>query len=276
MMLLALFSAGAWAQSEYHSYSNINHTYGSNSSLYTGNSDRDPARLLDNSLDTKYCAVFNNNTWPGYLSVNFESNDFIIPTGYVIYTGDDTQSNSGRNPTSWEIRASVDGTNWATIHTVTNANLPASNKTRVEYTISGVTTAYKYFRFYINSIVSAGTFQLQDFYFIATVQEGGDSGDSDCTEIGTVNTNNSSTSYGPVNDYYKYSYYQIIYPKAEVPTGSITSIGFNYAYTTAMSKKTNVTIYMGTTSSNTLSDWQPQLCARMERLHADDTIFILG
>ena len=84
---------------------------------------------------------------------------------------------------------------------------------------------------------------------------GGGGGDGDCAEIGTVNTSNSSTSYGPVNDYYRYGYYQIIYPKDEVPTGDINSIGFNYAYTTAMSQKNNVTIYMGTTSANTLNDW---------------------
>ena len=171
MMLLALFSASAWAQTEYHSYTNIGQTCGSSSSIYSGNGsdDKDPARLLDNNLETKHCVVFTDNTWAGYLSVNFESNDLIIPTGYVIYTGDDTQSNPGRNPKSWEIRASVDGTNWEAIHTVTNGNLPATNKTKVEFEISGVTTAYKYFRFYIESIESGSTFQLQDFYFIATI-----------------------------------------------------------------------------------------------------------
>ena len=199
-MLLALFSAGAWAQTEYHSYTNINHTYGSNSSLSTWNSDRYPERLLDNSLDTKYCVVFTQNTWAGYLSVNFESNDLIIPSKYVIYTGDDTQSNPGRNPKSWHIDAKVNSSDsWTTIHTVTNANLTTTNKTKVEYTLSGVNTAYKYFRFYINSVESGSTFQLQDFYFIATVQGGGVSAP---TEIRTVDdwndfcaTVNSGHSY---------------------------------------------------------------------------------
>ena len=170
-LMLALLSGSAWAQSEYHSYTNINHTYGSSSSLSTYNSDRYPERLFDNSLDTKYCVVFTGNTWAGYLSVTFESNDLIIPSKYVIYTGDDTQSNPGRNPKSWHIDAKVnESDSWTTIHTVTNANLPTTNKTRVEYTLSGVNTAYKYFRFYINSVESGSIFQLQDFHFIATVQ----------------------------------------------------------------------------------------------------------
>ena len=178
-LLLLLGAPGAWAQSAYYSYSNISHTYGSNSSMYTGNSDRFPERLFDNNLDTKYCVVFTNDTWAGYLSVTFESNDLIIPSKYVIYTGDDTQSNPGRNPKNWHIDAKVnESDNWTTIHTVTNAGLPNTNKTSVEYTISGVTTAYKYFRFYITDIVSGSTFQLQDFHFIATVSGGG--GDDNC------------------------------------------------------------------------------------------------
>ena len=49
-LLLLLGAPGAWAQSAYYSYSNISHTYGSNSSMYTGNSDNDPGRLFDNNL----------------------------------------------------------------------------------------------------------------------------------------------------------------------------------------------------------------------------------
>lgn len=197
LMLLAIGATSAWAQSEYHSYSNINHTYGSSSSLSTYNSDRYPERLFDNSLDTKYCVVFINNTWAGYLSVNFESNDLIIPSKYVIYTGDDTQSNPGRNPKSWHIDAKVnESDSWTTIHTVTNANLPTTNKTRVEYTLSGVNTAYKYFRFYINSVESGSIFQLQDFHFIATVQGGGDSGDSDCEDFNSTNGTSSYSTGG--------------------------------------------------------------------------------
>ena len=162
--------------------------------MYTGNSDRYPERLFDNNLDTKYCVVFTNDTWAGYLSVTFESNDLIIPSKYVIYTGDDTQSNPGRNPKNWHIDAKVnESDNWTTIHTVTNAGLPNTNKTSVEYTISGVTTAYKYFRFYITDIVSGSTFQLQDFHFIATVTGGGD---DNCENFSNISGTSSYSTGG--------------------------------------------------------------------------------
>ena len=254
-MLLTIGATSAWAQSEYHSYSNIDHTYGSSSSLSTYNSDRYPTRLFDNDLSTKYCVVFTNNTWAGYLSVTFESNDLIIPTGYVIYTGDDTQSEPGRNPKNWHIDAKVnESDSWTTIHTVTNAGLPATNKTRVEYTISGVTTAYKYFRFYITDIVSGSIFQLQDFHFIATVQGGGEQPSVDYVEIGT---GTSTTGYAPVYGNYKSSYAQMIYTAEQLQAvgitaaGTITKIGFNSSASNTYSRKP--IIYIGHTDKTSFS-----------------------
>ena len=165
-LMLALLSGSAWAQSAYYSYSNITSSY-SGATLYNNGT---PANLFDNSLDTKYCPQYRDNTWPTYSRVDFESNDLIIPTGYVIYTGDDTQQYPGRNPKNWTIQAKVNSSdNWTTIHTVTNAGLPTTNKTAVTYSFSN-TTAYKYFRFEITAIESGGIGQLQDFHFIATVQ----------------------------------------------------------------------------------------------------------
>ena len=179
MLLMALFSSGAWAQSAYYSYSNITSSY-SGATLYNNGT---PANLLDNSLNSKYCPQYRDDTWPTYSRVDFESNDLIIPTGYVIYTGDDTQQYPGRNPKNWTIQAKVNSSDsWTTIHTVTNAGLPATNKTAVTYSFSN-TTAYKYFRFEITAIVNGGIGQLQDFHFIATVQGGGVSAP---TEIRTV------------------------------------------------------------------------------------------
>ena len=192
MMLLALFSAGAWAQSAYYSYSNITSSY-SGATLYSNGT---PANLLDNSLSTKYCPQYRDDTWPTYSRVDFESNDLIIPTGYVIYTGDDTQQYPDRNPKNWTIQAKVNSSDsWTTIHTVTNAGLPATNKTAKTYSFSN-TTAYKYFRFEITAIEWGGIGQLQDFHFIATVQEGGDSGDSDCEDFNSTNGTSSYSTGG--------------------------------------------------------------------------------
>ena len=249
MLLMALFSSGAWAQDAYYSYSNISSSY-SGSSLYNNGT---PTNLLDNSLSSKYCPVYNNDTWPSHSYVDFESNDLIIPTGYVIYTGDDTQQYTGRNPKNWTIQAKVNSSDsWTTIHTVTNAGLPTTNKTPVTYSFSN-TTAYKYFRFDITAIVSGGIGQLQDFHFIATVQGGGGSGDSDCAEIGT---GTGTTGYAPIYGNYKSSYAQMIYTASQlqnagITQGSIIKIGFNSSASNQYSRKP--IIYMGTTSKSSFS-----------------------
>jgi hypothetical protein len=67
-----------------------------------------------------------------------------------------------------------------------------------------------------------------------------------------------SEYYMPVNDYYRNSYTQQIYTPNEVGVGLINKISFNYAHTAAMTKKTNVEIYMGHTDKaafSTTSDW---------------------
>ena len=80
-----------------------------------------------------------------------------------------------------------------------------------------------------------------------------------CPEIGEGTA--CSYTYGPVNNYFKYGYYQYIYPLSNYSNGGdITSIAFQYCYTTAMTKKTNVNIYMGLTSNSTFateSSWIP-------------------
>ncbi|MBR3945960.1 MAG: gliding motility-associated C-terminal domain-containing protein [Bacteroidales bacterium] len=80
----------------------------------------------------------------------------------------------------------------------------------------------------------------------------------DCAVIGTGETCNYTNA--PVNDYYKYGYRQIIYPAASLSPGMIMSISFYYCYSTAMTKKTNVNIYLGHTANATFattSSWVP-------------------
>ena len=62
----------------------------------------------------------------------------------------------------------------------------------------------------------------------------------------------SDYKYGPVNNYYNYSYRQIIYTGQELDymAGEVKAIGFQYAYSSAMTKKTNVTIYMANTTAD--------------------------
>lgn len=76
-----------------------------------------------------------------------------------------------------------------------------------------------------------------------------------CKQIGN---GTSTTSYLPVGNFYNYSYTQQIFDASELQSGTITAISFQYAYSSAMTKATNVTIYMGVTDKTTFSsttDW---------------------
>ena len=76
-----------------------------------------------------------------------------------------------------------------------------------------------------------------------------------CKQVGSET---GSTYAYPINNFYKYSYSQQIFDASELSTGLINSISFQYAYSTAMTKATDVTIYMGITDKATFSgtsDW---------------------
>ena len=70
--------------------------------------------------------------------------------------------------------------------------------------------------------------------------------------------NGTSTSYNiPLNTFYNYSYVQQLYLASELNyTGDITSIGFQYIYSTAQTK-TNQSIYLAETDLTSLSTWIP-------------------
>ncbi|MBP5322529.1 MAG: CotH kinase family protein [Bacteroidaceae bacterium] len=69
--------------------------------------------IADNNLYTKYCGHFKGRT-----IFLFDAGEDICVSAYRLYTANDTQSNSGRNPRSWNLYAasilgnSVDDTDW--------------------------------------------------------------------------------------------------------------------------------------------------------------------
>ena len=85
--------------------------------------------------------------------------------------------------------------------------------------------------------------------------------DKGCTDHGASSiTTGSSTSRttGPLEEYYNYSTRQILYSKTDLglpsgKKGTIKSISFKYAGSSAMSKKTSVDIYLANTALTTLS-----------------------
>ena len=126
-------------------------------------------KLVDGNTNTNWSA----SSSPFY--VEFHSSGLIVPTGYIMTTGGDAQIYSGRNPKSWTIKAKAnEGDEWTTLVTEeNNETMPATNNTPVEFTISGNTTAYKYFRLEVSETVSSTNYlvQLAEFQFKGTTTD---------------------------------------------------------------------------------------------------------
>ena len=106
-------------------------------------------------------------------------------------------------------------------------------------------------------------------YTITVRTDCGDSLYSDASTI-VVNTlsdgemaigqQDNTSSFIPVNNYWKYSYTQQIFTASELQPGNITKIAFQYLYDQPMTMVTDATIYMGhCTKSNfsSTTDWVP-------------------
>jgi uncharacterized protein YceK len=123
-------------------------------------------KLLDGDKDTKWCVTSLGN--PTY--IEFETSEAIVPTGYILTTGDDTDSYPERNPKSWVIMAKANSDDpWTIIASVANdSEMPAANTTDCTYGINN-TQPYQYFRFEISAIQSGDKFQLAEFAFLSDV-----------------------------------------------------------------------------------------------------------
>ena len=81
---------------------------------------------------------------------------------------------------------------------------------------------------------------------------------NDCQWV-TCGTGTSTSYNTPVNNWYNYSFTEMLFLANEMTNelssgaGTIYKIGFQYAYTSAMTKKTNVTIYMKNVTNTALA-----------------------
>ena len=164
-LLLMAVTQGAWADVttvlDEGVFTGFTATAGSN----TGDGGYD--KLVDGNTGNKWCT----NVTPFY--VEFHSSGLIVPTGYIMTTGGDTQKYSSRNPKSWTIKAKANANDsWTTLVTVTDdTTMPAANTTPVEFAISGNTTAYRYFRLDVSATRGDSWFQLSEFQFVGTTTD---------------------------------------------------------------------------------------------------------
>ena len=165
-LLLMAVTQGAWADEvktvlDDGVFTGFTATSGSN----TGDEGYD--KLVDGNTGNKWCT----NVTPFY--VEFHSSGLIVPKGYIMTTGGDTQKYSGRNPKSWTIKAKANANDsWTTLVTVTDdTTMPAANTTPVEFAISGNTTAYRYFRLDVSATRGDSWFQLSEFQFVGTTTD---------------------------------------------------------------------------------------------------------
>lgn len=83
-----------------------------------------------------------------------------------------------------------------------------------------------------------------------------------CTNV-TVGTGSSTGYYTPLNNFYNYSLTEMIFLSSEIGRtdgGTIEKIGFQYGYTTGMSSKTNVKIYMANTTRSSFASGAVSEC----------------
>ncbi len=101
-------------------YTHIDYNENSNFSGFT------PVKCLDGNLGTKW--FDNRSTDLMYFTLDY--GEPILVTRYQWYTGDDTNTNKGRNPKSWRLQGSNDGETWQDVDVVVdNTSVTTANKT---------------------------------------------------------------------------------------------------------------------------------------------------
>ncbi|WP_315822333.1 VPS10 domain-containing protein [Paraflavitalea speifideaquila] len=93
-------------------------------------------KVIDNNHNTKY-VTFNCGAWIRYVATNN-----YVPKGYSIVSGNDFPD---RDPKSWTLQGSTNGSTWVVLHTVTNEFFGGRGQEKV-YTFNNLAT-YKYFHF---------------------------------------------------------------------------------------------------------------------------------
>ncbi|MGN0527366.1 MAG: discoidin domain-containing protein, partial [Acutalibacteraceae bacterium] len=165
-------------------------TAGASSAGGTENFDK----LIDGDTDTKWCVTSFSSAY-----IVIEASSAISVSGYQMTTGNDTASETSRNPEDWTLYGcndynaeSKEGT-WEVIHEVIgDPVLQAVNTTTYSFACDKTETPYKYFKLLITkNSGSQKCMQLSEFNFTYCEHETTvlNTRDADCTNYGYVEKN---------------------------------------------------------------------------------------
>ena len=142
-------------------------TYYHGNSYYTvdggsgGFTNEGHGNLVDNDLDTKWCANKPSGNW----YIEFHTASAVQVDGYMLRTGGDTgrYGNSGRNPKNWVLYGKKDsGDSWTVIDTKTdNYDMPTADNAETDFD-ADAPGQYKYFRLEISAVRSGSSMQMSE------------------------------------------------------------------------------------------------------------------
>jgi hypothetical protein len=101
-----------------------------------------------NAVDDNNATFAAGSGWPLTIVYDVGAGNEKIPSGYTIrgYT------DAAHSPDEWVFAASNDNSNWTTLDSQTGVSWPAPPQV-LTYTVTGITTAYRYFRLTIAGVV---------------------------------------------------------------------------------------------------------------------------
>ena len=110
----------------------------------TWNNQEGYKKLVDGNKGSKWLSSNETNWLDLYIEFNYST--AFVPKGYLLTTGNDTESHPNRNPKNWVLKGKLQLTDeWTTIAFVTNDDrLTATNTTDVLFELSDNTSPYRY------------------------------------------------------------------------------------------------------------------------------------
>ncbi|NHA06493.1 discoidin domain-containing protein [Mucilaginibacter sp. HC2] len=111
-------------------------------------------KMIDGNLTSKFfVAGYDTGFWA---QLTYPS--AVVLKGYALTSGNDAPD---RDPKSWKLMGSNDGSNFTQLDVRTNESFPSRNQTK-SYTFTN-STAYKYYRLYITANNGSPDFQLSEW-----------------------------------------------------------------------------------------------------------------